>query len=120
MKKIFLVIITILMMNISNATGVKMEGSVDCGMWVEGRKSKRSQLLEAYVMGKVDGLAEGAWIDIWRSNERNISRDQLYLWLDQYCNKKPLDSMLNGIWEFSNEVTGDEYKKKHEKIRRIK
>ena len=102
------------------AAGVKMEAGGDCGLWLEARKARGAEILEGYVMGKIDGLAEGAWIDIWRYEGKKINRQQLYYWMDEYCRTNPLSSLLTGLNEFTNQVTNGEYQRKHQKIRAIK
>ena len=107
MKKLLLIAILI-STNTTYAQGLWIEGSVDCGVWVKARKADRAQYFEHYLMGVVNGLVLGAAINIWREDEgNNVSRDQLYLWMDGWCQRHPLSSIHIGATHFADERTNN-------------
>ena len=87
------------------AQGITLEGSIDCGLWVQARTEHHAEALEHYVIGFLNGLAVAARIDFWRAGPR-ISREQVYLWMDNYCRNTPLSGPIQGAIALINERTG--------------
>ncbi len=96
---------------ITNAQGILIEGTVNCGMWLEARSLKVAQNYENYTLGMVNGLALGRVIDIWRAKGVTVSREQLFFWMDEYCRKNPLKGIVEGSVDFSDEMTDGVFKK---------
>ena len=116
MKKLFVFcLFSILNVNLSFAQSVYVQGTINCGLWLETRINKNSIHFEHYVLGFVNGLAVGRAVDIWRENGTQVSKEQLYYWMDNYCKNNPLKSVVTGAFDFANEVTNDEFRKKHPK-----
>lgn len=53
-------------------------GSIDCGKWLSARKSETANYYESYLLGLVDGLALGRWVDIWSGKGGRVTREQFY------------------------------------------
>ena len=94
------------------AQGVWLEGELDCGEWLTARKQDKAQFFEHYIVGVVNGLAAGRSREIWRAAGIKISREQLYFWMDSYCQKNPLSDVISGTVKFSDERTNEEFSKK--------
>jgi hypothetical protein len=114
MKKIIAAIV-FLTSTITNAQLIHVEGSVNCGLWLEARTAKTADNYESFVLGYVNGLAVGRLIDIWRFNRSNVSREQLYFWMDEYCRKNALKGVYDGSVDFANEMTNGEFRKAQKK-----
>ncbi len=114
MRKIFIFCL-FLNLNLSHAQSIYVQGTINCGLWLEARKNNNSVHFEHYVLGFVNGLALGRNVDIWRAKGMEISNEQLYYWMDNYCKNNPLKGVVIGAFDFANEMTNDEYRKKHPK-----
>jgi hypothetical protein len=77
--------------------GIYVEGQLDCGQWIDARTKGSSMAYENYVIGVLNGLALGHMIEFWRADGRSVSRESVYLWLDQYCRQHPLDEVVAGV-----------------------
>jgi hypothetical protein len=95
------------------SAGQKMwvETSENCGEWMKARKLKRSSPHEARLVGLIDGMAVGRMIEIWKAPSGPTGREQLYGWMDQYCQANPQSRIVIGAEEFANERTGGEYRR---------
>ncbi len=79
----------------------------DCGVWVSARKAKTSVALEAHVLGILDGLSLGANRDFWKANGAPmLSRDAVFLWIDNYCLAHPLDASVEAVLALFKERSG--------------
>lgn len=114
MKNKFILVVTLFFYNIATAD-VMVEGKIDCGMWLDSRKSNQSQSLEHFLLGTVNGLAIGSDIEIWQADGLKVSREQLYYWMDGYCQKHPLSSPITGVLKFANERTNSRYERRFKK-----
>lgn len=114
MKKIFASFV-LFASAITNAQGIWIEGTANCGLWLEGRSLKLAQNLENYTLGMVNGLALGRMIDIWRAKGVTVSREQLFFWMDEYCRKNPLKGLVEGSHDFADEMTDGAFKKSQRK-----
>lgn len=99
--------------SVASAQGVMTQGgSVDCGKWLTARKSKTANYYEHYLLGIVDGLALGRWVDVWAGKGGRVTSEQLYFWMDGYCEKNPLDMMVTGAFDFADEMSQGVFKNK--------
>ena len=87
------------------ANTIIVRGSIDCGDWLKAREVQQSSLYETYVIGVVNGMAIGRWIDLWNFEGNSISGNQVFYWLDNYCKKNPLKDVNSAIFEFADERT---------------
>lgn len=112
MKRLLLLAI-LTFTNTTYAQSVWLEGVVDCGKWSSARKTNLAQYMEHILLGTINGMSLGAGIEIWAGTDGNkVSREQLYLWMDGWCQKNPLENILGGAWYFANERTKGAYEKR--------
>ena len=88
-----------------------VETAEDCGEWAKARKLKRSSPHEARLVGLLDGMAVGRMIEIWRAQGSSMSKEQVYSWMDTYCQANPLSRVVIGAEELANEKTNGEYRR---------
>lgn len=100
----------------ASAQGIETKGgNVDCGKWLSARKSNTASYYEHYLLGYIDGLAVGRWVDVWAGKGGRVTSEQFYYWMDAYCEKKPLDMTLTGAFNFADEMSDGIFKKKARK-----
>jgi hypothetical protein len=87
--------------------GITAEGITDCASWVTSRTAGRAEYLEHYLLGLLNGLALGSGIEFWRAGGVKVSREQAYLWMDNYCRNNPLSNPITGAFALMNERTGN-------------
>jgi hypothetical protein len=107
MKKLLLVLLLVFA-NTAYAQ-VMVTSRVDCGTWAKGRKADQSIAIEHLLVGTINGLALGAMIEIWQPSKGSVSKEQLYLWMDGWCLKNPLKTILQGAFVFADEQTNGAY-----------
>ena len=91
--------------------GVYVDGTIDCGSWVKARKENRAEYFEHFVIGFVNGLALGRFVEIWQADGIKVTRDQVHLWMDKFCADNPLNSVTAGAMQLANERTRGEFGK---------
>ena len=96
---------------ISAGQRIWVETPEDCGDWVKARKLKRSSPHEAHLVGLLNGMAIGRMIEIWKAQGNPMSKEQVYLWMDKYCESNPLSRVVIGAEELANEKTNGEYRR---------
>ncbi len=88
-----------------------IDGVHDCGEWVTARKEDRAQIMQQYALGFLSGMALGRERNFWR--DRGVpSRDAIFVWLDNYCQKNPLDTTAVALQALYREQAGPPAKKK--------
>jgi len=88
-----------------------VETAADCGEWIKARALKRSSPQEARLVGLLDGMAIGRMTEIWKAQGNPMSKEQVYAWMDQYCQANPLSRIVIGAEELANERTSGEYRR---------
>lgn len=70
-------------------------GKTDCGSWIKDKQNQYFQ--QTWLVGYVSGLNSaniaGDNID-WLEG---VSAEQIFVWMDNYCTKNPLDRTLDGV-----------------------
>ena len=113
MKK---VIATLMLLVSVSANGqFTIFGSVNCGSWLDARKTRSSNLVEVYIAALVDGMSLGSGTDIWTALGVRTTPVQLNYWMDVYCAKNPLSDVLQGVSDFANEKTKDAFKRRFQR-----
>jgi len=92
--------------------GIAQIGANDCGVWVKARKENRASLLEAHLIGLLDGMAAGRAIEIWQAQGVKMSVEQAYLWMDNYCQSNPLSHVITGAHRLANERTNGAFERR--------
>ena len=88
-----------------------VETAEDCGEWAKARKLKRSSPHEARLVGLLDGMAVGRMVEIWKAQGSATSKEQVYSWMDKYCQANPHSRVVIGAEELANERTNGEYRR---------
>ena len=111
MKKMICALALLVSCITSNAqeSGVLTKGSVDCGQWLSARKVSSASTFETFLIGVVNGLAVGRRLDIWRAGGLQVSSEQLFYWMDAYCEKAPLSFVMEGAFVFADERTNGQF-----------
>jgi len=76
---------------------VHVEGLLDCGSWLDLRQHNRSEGVEGYVTGFLNGLAVGHHREFWFAGQGKITREQVFYWTDDYCRRNPLKDVIEGL-----------------------
>ena len=93
--------------------GLLLPGFDDCGTWIErrtGNDVRLRQLSERSVVAGLTGmsLASRPIMDFWSSEKGKLTTSQVFLWMDNYCRKNPLKSVLDGVmklfWQHSTKL----------------
>jgi hypothetical protein len=90
---------------------ITIVGTTDCGAWVSSRKVN-DQLMQEWLLGFFNGITFGTNIEFWDANGQTITHQQMYLWMDNYCTKNPLKSVVQGSIELMNERTNGRFSKR--------
>ena len=91
---------------------MQIEGIADCGVWVQSRTARLSQSLEHYLVGLLNGMVMGSGLNFWRSGGP-VSREQVYLWMDNFCRNQPLNNLIGGAVRLVNERTNGGWDRFH-------
>jgi hypothetical protein len=86
--------------------GIWAKVTVDCGRWIEARTAGRASSLEAYLLGLLDGISFGAWVEFWKAGGIDTSKEQVFLWMDNYCRENPLSDVVPGAFTLFEERLG--------------
>ena len=105
MKTRFLTTLLILaLINCSSFAGeyVSMSGNIPCGDWLKERKTEEFKrvVYENRLMAYLSGVASGTGIDILKE----LSNNSAYFWIDNYCQKNPLETVYEGAGELAVEL----------------
>lgn len=79
-------------------------GSKDCGEWIRSPTDAKRQ----WLIGYMSGLSIMHTLNDRKSDplEKINSADQIYLWMDNYCRKNPLNRVTLGGVELFLELMG--------------
>jgi hypothetical protein len=78
-------------------------GEPDCGQWVKDNQRMRS-LDEAWLLGFLTGLNLSSSPYYEKDFLKSSSAAQLFLWMDNYCQKNPLKDISQGAIELGLEL----------------
>jgi hypothetical protein len=90
---------------------ISIVGTSDCGAWVTSRKANNVYIQE-WLLGFINGISFGSGFEVWDAGGQTITYQQMYLWMDNYCAKNPLKSIVQGGVEFMNERTNGRFSKR--------
>lgn len=91
----------------AHAKTLWLEGVPDCGQWVAARNDNQSVFFESFAVGLLTGMVLGSRIEVWQANGAYMSRDQLYLFVDNYCRAHPLNRIAEALVALTNERTNN-------------
>ncbi len=86
------------------AQGVNLKGKADCADWVTSRASGDTNY-ESFLLGLLNGWSLGSLTEFWVGPRGELSAEQVYLWMDNYCQANPLSIVVTGAGTLFNEVT---------------
>ena len=113
MKKILLIVFATLLFPFASSVtyaqhGVLIRGLADCGIWVSARANQpASARFETAIQAYINGLSMASGIDIWTWGGNNMSEQQAYLYVDNYCRNHPLETIWQAGWMLANEKTNN-------------
>ena len=90
---------------------ISIVGTSDCGTWVTSRKTNNVYIQE-WLLGFINGISFGSGFEVWDAGGQTITYQQMYLWMDNYCAKNPLKSIVQGGVELMNERTNGRFSKR--------
>ena len=88
----------------TQAEAVEVVGFGTCAVWAEDRRT-RIVYREFALLGMLNGLAYASGKNFWA----NLEPDQVYFWMDRYCDNNPLSNTTDGAIKLMNETTGTTY-----------
>jgi len=83
----------------TQAFGQATFGGRDCGQWITRKKDQYTELaITGWLVGFMSGLNSMYWLKTNKVDPLNKvnSADQIYLWVDNYCQKNPLSNLSVG------------------------
>ena len=92
----------------TQATAVTLRGShFTCATWAEDRRiaGGMSMSLEAWMVGLFNGFSFATEKEFWTSGD-GLTNDQVFFWMDRYCDENPLKMIMHGAITLMNERTG--------------
>ncbi|TAU91259.1 hypothetical protein ELI41_23335 [Rhizobium leguminosarum] len=96
----------------ASRSGISVEGTLNCAQWAEARKVRASNVYETYVLGLLNGLSVGSGTEFWFARGAELKREQVFYWMDVYCQAHPLSEVFTGAVTLMNENTGNEYSRR--------
>ncbi|NKK41689.1 hypothetical protein [Rhizobium leguminosarum] len=85
---------------------------MNCAQWAEARKVRSSNVYETYLLGLLNGLSVGSGTEFWFARGAELKREQVFYWMDVYCQAHPLSEVITGAVTLMNENTGNEYSRR--------
>ena len=86
MKKLLLILLIIPALSFGER--VWIQGSLDCGLWLDARKNNDSDVIKTAALSFANGYAFGSGRDVWQKPTK-ISPSQLNYMVDQKCRDDP-------------------------------
>jgi hypothetical protein len=110
MKFLRLMLIVVAMMFSTNSNALIVMGNPSCGQWVKDRALQAGDqtdalINKAWLVGYLSGLATSKRINFLKNSEA----ESIYLFMDNYCQKNPLNYVDNG----ADELAADLIKRMH-------
>jgi len=106
MRKLLIIGIALIAFTSPTQSAVYIEGLLDCGQWVDARTKHTSSNFESYLIGYLNGLSLASGVEFWRARGTPISREAVFLWMDNYCKAHPLEQVSDAIFALYTEHTG--------------
>ena len=90
----------------AGAQGVRVEYSYSCAQWSAAETEYYTKgLAEGWLVGMINGLGLASDSDFWRT-AGGLEPEQVFFWMDRYCDKNPLGYAVSGIYELMEERLG--------------
>ncbi len=85
------------------AQGVTIFGRPDCGVWL----SKQRETDKAWLLGYVSGISMSEMGRLSGQSDplgKISSAEQIYIWMNNYCQKNPLKNVGDGVFSLYLEL----------------
>ena len=81
----------------SQANAVEVRGVPDCATWAEAKAlgGVLQVASQVHLMSFLNGLAMATSKDFWIEGGK-ITNDQVFFWMDRYCDNNPLKDVTDG------------------------
>jgi len=91
----------------TQATAVTVQGVMTCAEWAEDRRidGTMSRMSESWLLGLLSGFSFATEKEFWGSGG-GLTSDQVFFWMDRYCDENPLGQVMYGAITLMNERTG--------------
>ena len=91
------------------AQNIYVKYGYDCSHWSDARKrSYDPNPIQGYLVGFLDATALRSGKDIWMSGG-GLEDRQVFFWMDRYCDRKPLDNLIQGAFGLMTERFGKDW-----------
>jgi hypothetical protein len=78
-------------------------GSMDCGQWVKNQSNNSPNIQsKAWLLGYLSGLNAVEFSE--NALDKINSTEQIFLWMDNYCKKNPLERVPKGAQQLMIEL----------------
>ena len=105
-KKLAMVLTTFVLLS-QPVFGQAVFGNRDCGQWINRTDSGISKIAaESYFAGYISGI-NSMYVTYSKrvdALKKGVSLEQMVLWMDNYCNKNPLERVTTGALELFLEL----------------
>jgi hypothetical protein len=88
----------LLLCNSAQAVGTSF-GDRDCGQWINRKSNITNKIYqEAWIAGYMTGLSSMNYLNKYEDDPlgKINSAEQIFLWMDNYCQKNPLQNLVTG------------------------
>ena len=90
----------------AKAQGVMVEYNYSCADWSNAQSEDFTMgVAKGWLVGMINGLGLGSNNDFW-STGSGLEPKQMFFWMDQYCDRNPLEYALSGIYKVMQERLG--------------
>ena len=106
MKKIFMVVAILMVMNpvYAETVGISGQGNMSCRVWADARKLDDVNTIayEAWVQGFLTGVN---WTGVMNTDLiKGSNKECWFTWMDNYCLKNPRNRIIDGAYIFVFEL----------------
>ena len=98
---------------------ITFRGIADCGQWVKARSLGTAGYLETGVIGFINGTSNGSGIDVWYGNGSKMSDEAAFLFIDNFCQKSPLESIWVAAAALADANTNNRVKNNLKKLLKL-
>jgi hypothetical protein len=84
----------------SDSFGVTVRGSQSCGVWLSVQQKNARLQSETWLIGFLSGIA----VALDSNFLKGTDNESIFLWMDNFCRKNPLEQIGNGASELAVEL----------------
>ena len=91
----------------AGAQNIMVEYHYSCAQWSEARSDYYNQgLARGWLVGMLNGLGLASRSDFWRTGS-GLEPEQVFFWMDRYCDNNPLSYATTGVFMLMTERLGE-------------